>query len=428
MKILCEYIANPNNIVLKDTSFSIMGDKVSIGDDNSHSEYDIVVENSIAFPGLINIHDHLKYSWYKRIGKEDEQKKYDNVYQWLEDLYEVFDPVFSNADDELSIMFQLGLYKQIFSATTTVLNHSRHSRNVLKPENQYINIAENVESEFVIQPKLISNRPTPTHSLQFNENIKNAHDKAVKSQKAFMIHAAEGNDEATKKEINMLDEMEVLTPQTILVHCINTDVKDIELIEKNKCSIVWCPYTGNSVIGKIADIKDIINKGINLCIGTDSSCSGSTNLLEELRYAQKLYKEKFNAEISSSDLFNFVTYNPAKALMLENKIGKIADGFNADIAIVDKKSENIYDDILSSNPENIIALFCNGTFIYGDEYFYRKISEQSKVEYTEFEIKKRKKVIIGNPQKAVQSFVETFNIKESVYFDFLPLELQKPKT
>jgi len=428
MKIICDYIANPNSIVLKDTPFSIISDKVFVSNDNSHSGEDIVVENSIALPGLINIHDHLKYSWHERIGKgkriEKNQSHYDNVYKWLEDLYKTFDHVFNNTNDGLDIMFQLGLYKQIFSATTTVLNHSRHSKNVLSSENQYINIVEDFESELVIQPELISN--VTSHSLSFGKGIQDAHNKAIKSipQKAFMIHAAEGSDEATENEINILDELGALTPQSILIHCINTDKKDIELIAEKKCTVVWCPYTSNYVIGKSADIRAIISNGINLCIGTDSSCSGSKNLLEELNYAQKLYNTRFHAEISSSDLFDMVTCNPANALMLKNKIGKIANGFCADIAIIDKKSENPYDDILSSNPEDIIALWCRGTFIYGDEWFFQKTSKLSDTIYSEFTINGRRKVIIGNPRSLLHSFVNTFNIEEPVFFDFIPKELQ----
>jgi len=431
MKILCDYIANPNDAVLENTSFSIRGKRVFVSNDNSHSADDIVVENSIAFPGLINIHDHLKYSWYKRIGKDakigEEEQHYNNVYEWLIDLYKAFENVFRNTKDELDIMFQLGLYKQIFSATTTVVNHSRHSKNVLNSKDQYIDIVEDIESELLVQPELISD--VTSHPLSFGTNLKEAHYRAINSvpQKAFMIHAAEGSDEFTRKEISILDKLGILTPQTILVHCINADNRDIKLIAEKRCTVVSCPYTSHSLIGNIVDVREILSNGINFCIGTDSSCSGSRNLLAALNYAQELFKERFDIDISSSDLFNMVTCNPAKALMLENKIGKIDDGFSADIAIIDKKSDNPYDDILSCNPEDIIALWSKGTFVYGDEWFFHKISGQKDIVYSEFKINERKKIIIGNPRSLLASFVNTFNIKEPAYFDFIPEELQFEK-
>jgi cytosine/adenosine deaminase-related metal-dependent hydrolase len=258
MKILCNNIVNPSNSILSNTLFTIESGKILIGKDDNHED-NIVVENSIAFPGLINIHDHLKYSWHKRIGKgekiEENQQKYENVYQWLEDLYKAFDCVFDGTNKGLDIMFQFGLYKQIFSATTTVLNHSRHSNDVLHSENQHINIVENIESELLVQPELISN--VTSHSLSFGRGFNK------NNQKPFMIHAAEGVDIHTKEEISILNQRGWLTPQTILVHCINTDNKDLELIANNKCSVVWCPYTSDFVIGKIANIQEIIAKGIN---------------------------------------------------------------------------------------------------------------------------------------------------------------------
>lgn len=429
MKILCDSIVNPQKDILKNTSFSIVEDKVFLGR-SSIPEENIVIKDAIALPGLINIHDHLKYSWYERIGKSnkigDNQLYYSNVYGWLEDLYKAFDHVFTRNRDELRIMFELGLYKQIFSATTTVLNHSRHSKNVLDVEKQYINIVENVEGELVVQPFLISN--TTSHPLSFGSSIKEAHGRAITStpRKAFMIHVSEGNDSNTKKEIQILDELGVLSSETILVHCINTDTHDIEKISENKCSVVWCPYTSNFVIGKTANIEEMRKNKINLCIGTDSSCSGSRNLLAELNYAKKIYNEHYRTQISSSELFDMVTCNPAKALMLEDQIGKIADGFNADIAIVDRKSEDPYDDILSTNPENIIALWSKGVFIYGDQSFLRTISEHEQVgiKYSEFSINGRKKAVIGNPRGLLDSFADTFNIQEPICFDFLPKDLQ----
>jgi cytosine/adenosine deaminase-related metal-dependent hydrolase len=316
LKILCDRIANPENIIEEKKSFSIENGKIRMSPDDNDITY---LPNTTVIPGLINIHDHLKYSWHTRIGKgktiTPDLLRYENVYQWLKDLYSNMDNVFNNDIQIVQNLYQLGLYKQIFSATTTVVNHSRLYKSDIFPGNTYINIFDNFTRELVIQPELL--KPMTDHQVNFRDGIKLAHNKALKSEPKmpFIIHAAEGKknkDEITKKEINMLKTWGMLTPETILVHCINTDNLDIQAIAQGGSSVVWCPYSSDFVIGDHADIPSMISCGINVCIGTDSSCSGSNNMISEMQYAQIKYKKEFKSFISSAELFDQVTINPAQ--------------------------------------------------------------------------------------------------------------------
>lgn len=418
MRIFCGRVANPNGRISENQTISVENDRIDSLVSSCLGKADIEIRNATAFPGLINIHDHLKYSWYKRIGRLD---SYSNVYNWLRDLYDEFDNVFTA--QSLSLLFKLGIYKQIFAATTTVVNHSRYAKHVLPPEKEYINIFDEFERELVVQPELL--RKITHHPASFGQSISSAHGKALQKNVPFMIHAAEGSDGNTEGEIRQLEKYGALTPETILVHCINTSDDDLELVKKGGCSVVWCPYSSNNVIGKNAFIPGFLSRGINVCIGTDSSCSGSVNLLEELRYARTQYGRLFGEAISNSQLFDMVTINAARALMCENSIGQIESGYSADIVIVESSSSDPYDDIINSTPESIVALLCNGRFVYGDEYIANILPIYEKATYTRFAINGRKKMIVGDPERIISSTISQLSLDKSIWFPYIPIDLKK---
>ncbi len=420
MNIACDIIANPNNNVQRNVVISIDDDRITAVERSQQHTYDIDLKDCIVFPGLINIHDHLKYSWHKKIGNE---ARYTSVYYWLRDLYEEYDPIVKT-QDELKILFKLGIYKQLFSATTTVVNHSRYFKQVLPEEQEFIDIYDDFERELVVQPGFLSKIIRDKHKSTFGDSIVESHSRAVKTQKPFMIHAAEGRNGETRTEIKDLGQHGILTPESILVHCINTDDEDVELIRKGGCSVVWCPYSSKFVTGKVPNVKAFLSNNINVCIGTDSSCSGGINLLDELRFAQVQYKDTFGENIESSVLFDMCTSHAAKALKQENIIGSIGQGCVADIAIVDKKTNNPYDDIICSDAESIIALLHKGIFVYGDEVFFDKFRIRENIQYFKFSINGRRKIVIGNLKKLIAQAKKSFSLAATTYFPFIPQEVK----
>jgi cytosine/adenosine deaminase-related metal-dependent hydrolase len=58
----------------------------------------------------------------------------------------------------------------------------------------------------------------------------------------------------------------------------------------------------------------LLDKKINVCIGTDSPMSGGLNLLEEMKFDKKLYKKLYGEELPDETIYRMVTVNPAKVL------------------------------------------------------------------------------------------------------------------
>src|SRR4051794_40138499 len=101
----------------------ISGDKivsVSKHDPEKKEASRITFEKAIAFPGLINSHDHLEFNLFPQLGN----KFYKNYTEWGKYLHKNYK---NEINDILKIPIELraqwGMYKNLLCGVTTVVNH-----------------------------------------------------------------------------------------------------------------------------------------------------------------------------------------------------------------------------------------------------------------------------------------------------------------
>ena len=131
-----------------------------------------------------------------------------------------------------------------------------------------------------------------------------------------------------------------------MAHGVKLDDKDIEILKNMDCSIVHNPISNLRLGCKIADITKYIENGINISLGTDGQGSGNNlDMFEAMKMAGLMqggiHEDEY--KIESKDVIKLATINGAKALGMEDKIGSIEEGKEADIIIVDisNKLDNI---------------------------------------------------------------------------------------
>ena len=84
----------------------------------------------------------------------------------------------------------------------------------------------------------------------------------------------------------------------------------------------------------------MIDKGINVCLGTDNVMLNSPNMFKEMEYALKVTRGYYKTYLSPLEVFKMATVNPAKALELN--LGSIEEGKIADIMLVNGMSARSY--------------------------------------------------------------------------------------
>ena len=142
----------------------------------------------------------------------------------------------------------------------------------------------------------------------------------------FTTHASENQAEVDlvlkqfgKRPVELLQEYNLLDSDTVLAHCVKLKDHEIALLAESNANVAHCPESNLKLGSGIARIADMIQAGVNVCIGTDGAASNNDlDLLSEMRTAallQKGYNE--NPEVLTSiQTLEMATINGAKALWL----------------------------------------------------------------------------------------------------------------
>ena len=158
------------------------------------------------------------------------------------------------------------------------------------------------------------------------------------------IHLSESRMEVenAKKEfgctpIALCENTGIFENKTIAAHCVHLTKEDIEILKRNQVSVVTNPASNMKLGNGFAPIPELIEAGVNVCLGTDGAASNnSLNLFHELSLLTLIHKgNKELAEcISAKEAFAIATRNGAKALGLEKEIGNIEIGKKADLILL----------------------------------------------------------------------------------------------
>jgi len=351
----------------------------------------------LLFPGLINIHDHFRGTWLPRCGNGP----YENVYQWLRDLHaepSVFPPARERDRISMPHLYWLATYKNLFSGVTTVVDHY-----VRLAPSQYSHLPIRLITEFG-REFVVRSYHEPKSFPPWGEGIVSEFQRCA-GRLPFIIHVEEGVDEETGTELHRLEKLGVLGPNSILIHGIGFDDQDIELVAQNGCHMVWCPATHEFLYGRTGDVPRWLRRGINTTLGTDSSLTGGLNLFDEMRTAVRLYGQVFGQTLPLDELLKMVTSNPARALMLGDKIGRVARNYAADLLVLERQSDRSpLETLVEAEPQNVVLLLQEGQPRYGDESFASLFKAIPKrLGSTAIIVGGKPKRVVGNPVKLLHA-------------------------
>lgn len=176
-----------------------------------------------------------------------------------------------------------------------------------------------------------------------------------------------------EKPIDVL-EKEFKDEKVILAHAVKLNEEEIEKLAKNKSvSVSHCPVSNLKLGCGIANITKMLKEGINVSIGTDGQGSGSNlDLFESMKYTALLQKGIAEDPVTmpAYEVLKMATINGAKALGLQEKIGSIEEGKQADLIIlnldtvVTKPVNDIISDIVYNvKGNNVETTIVNGKIL-----------------------------------------------------------------
>ncbi|GAB6143924.1 amidohydrolase family protein [Desulfocicer niacini] len=201
-----------------------------------------------------------------------------------------------------------------------------------------------------IHPSIFCHAPyTCSH-----ETLKKAKKTARELGVLFQIHVAETRNEidlisSSKKKtgqsvVQYLNGINILDDNTLMVHCVWLDEKDIKIAGKRKTALVHCPASNMKLASGVAPITKFMAAGIRMGLGTDGCASNNTlDLFAEMDMAAKLHKVASNdpCVLKAETVVEMATIGGAKTLGMANDIGSLAVGKQADIIAINLRQPHL---------------------------------------------------------------------------------------
>jgi cytosine/adenosine deaminase-related metal-dependent hydrolase len=155
--------------------------------------------------------------------------------------------------------------------------------------------------------------------------------------------------------INYLNNIGFLENGCILIHCNYLSEDEIDLIEKTKSNVVFCPRSHEYFGHEDHPFFILKNRDINIALGTDSLASNDTlSILDEMKFIRNHYQD-----IKPQNILCMGTIAGAAALKKDDCIGRLDPGYYADIAVIEfvnSEVSNVYDGIFSQDSECILTM------------------------------------------------------------------------
>ncbi len=359
----------------------IVGDKIfcvakdcSSTYQNDTGKFTTISTHGAIMPSLYDAHNHLAYNI---LPKWQNTKLYQNRYQWQNDSsYKLFKKPFDDLGN-LGLKCEMVKFAEVVAllAGTTSSQGSSYTAtciNVLvrNVDTQYNGFGFDYVRTHV--PSIDSLDDTTATSI-----INGTKSGSVKS---FVIHLAEGIDTLSRNEFTTLKNKGLLLKETAIIHGTALTQSEFQEMKNTGAKLIWSPISNTRLYGDTTDIVTAKNIGLDISIAPDWNPSGGKNMLEELQFVGKYNKEKLSGALSDKDIFNMITYIPAKALAMEDRVGKLVKDYVADIAVFEYDSLRDYSDLTRLGVEDVKLVFIGGKPLYGVKRWMDKIPHQNYCE------------------------------------------------
>lgn len=323
--------------------------------------------NHIIMPGLINTHAHIPMSIFR------ETTEGCKLYEWLQDKIWPVEAKLNEEDIYWASM--LSYVEMIATGTTCVNDHYFMTESIRKAAkdvglravltrvlmdtdgkdagkqriNEFQELYETREKDNDLITYTVSSHSLYTCS---DDCLQEAAKLAKQYELPVHVHFLESIDEIEDiQKQHGKPAIEVLKQyfegiHTILAHGVKLTDKEVETLKTMDCGIAHNPVSNLRLGCKIADTTKYLQNGINVAIGTDGQGSGSNlDMFEAMRIACLIQGGIHENEerINAKDGIKMATINGAKLLGLDDKIGSIEIGKDADIILVniEEKLDNI---------------------------------------------------------------------------------------
>ncbi|MFW6038223.1 MAG: amidohydrolase family protein [Candidatus Saliniplasma sp.] len=185
------------------------------------------------------------------------------------------------------------------------------------------------------------------------DTLKEVKKHANKRKAKVHMHVAQGERESLQiKErfgknnttVKTLKELNILDDDLIAVHCHDTTQNEKVMMVEKGVDMVGCPSSIAMIDGIVAPVLEFMKLGGSVGLGTDQAPGpGTHNMFREMRTASILTKTRYKdpTRLPAWEILKVGCLGGARVLGLENKVGSLEVGKDADIITVDLSNVNL---------------------------------------------------------------------------------------
>lgn len=354
--------------VIRETSLYIEGDKIAaIGEKPAGFCEDKVIDgkDKLVIPGLINCHTHSYMSFMRNVADD---------LSFMDWLFGTIDPIEQQMSDEDTYWgANLAIIEMMKSGTTCFndmqMNIHQTTRAVKESgmravicrglvgsgndEAGQMRLRQAYEERDAAKDcdrltfKLGPHAPYTCDDAF----LKIVAREAKKENMGIHIHLSESESEISQIQekygctpIALAEKCGIFDVPAIAAHCVQVTDEDIDILKRKNVSVVTNPASNMKLGNGFAPVAKMLEKGVNVCLGTDGAASNNClNMFHELSLLTLIHKGtgKTPQCISAKEGFRIATINGARALGLEKEIGSVEAGKKADLAILDLKTPSL---------------------------------------------------------------------------------------
>jgi guanine deaminase len=156
----------------------------------------------------------------------------------------------------------------------------------------------------------------------------------------------------TKTYLEVYERYGLLGPKSVFGHCIHLEASEVASLAESRSVAAFCP-TSNLFLGSgLFDMKRLNDHGVRVSLATDVGGGTSYSMLQTANEAYKVL-QMGGQSWPAPQAFYQMTLGNARALGLQDRIGAIREGLEADIIVLDSRAtpamahrmESVEDDI-----------------------------------------------------------------------------------
>jgi len=357
----------------------------------------------LVMPGLVNVHTHLAMTCFR--GLADDLP----LMNWLTDHIFPAEAQFINRETVYAGAM-LAIAEMILSGTTTFCDGyffegevgraaiTAGMRGVIAagfidlPEFNASGHSEKAVAADRFVERWLNRSPLDVPALFCHspytcnpETLRTVKDVARQSGLTFQIHLSETREEVRliqerygKNPVEYLYDLGVLDAGTIAAHAIWLGKDELDVIAANGVKVAHDPESNMKLGAGIAPVPEMLKRGIDVGLGTDGCASNNDlDLFGEMGMAAKVHKvfSEDPTVMTAKQVVEMATIGGARVLGMEDRIGSIVPGKEADIILVNMRQPHltpIYQPfshlVYAANGSDVVTSIIGGRIVMRDRH------------------------------------------------------------